>query len=584
MTKIRYITFFGLLLLLAACGKNFDETTTTVVTTEPETFIRSSFEGRVVDENREPISSATVEIGGLTTTTDPSGRFKFGERIVKKSGDVLKVNKSGYFDGFSKILVQADNQAFVEVTLLNRGNPTKFISNIGGVADLPGGGSIVIDRNTLTTMDGRPFRGEVSLYARWFDPSDPNLTDIMPGALLAIDENGNDRALSTFGMIHFEMEDAQGQPLTLNAEADAQLNVPMVDGIGFIPEEMPSWFFDEDEAIWVQDDICKRQGDKLVVFVGKPGTWNCDVPIECAPVCGWTLFQDSTIARYLKIEIEDQNSNFRFRAFSDTSGFFRSHLPINTQLDIRIEDDCENLIYESVIGPFMDSTKLDTIYTDSLPMNLSVQLIGQLNDCMNAGVSIGQIGVRYPGFSSIYPTEDNGAFDFNFNMACLAVPEIEVTGYDVLGQAISPAQTILVDGLNNLGTLTACQDPISFVELSFNNNTFSVSPAEFQLEINQSQRNVVMNAVNTGGSFFIRLTNYQGLGSYTQAAFLQSVNFPAMEPTIPELINRTNSDFTIEVTQQDNEFIEGTIDGTIIERSTSLEFRVSGGFKCRLKP
>ncbi|MEO1516367.1 MAG: hypothetical protein AAFV95_15190 [Bacteroidota bacterium] len=568
------------LLLLCACSKNSDDFNVDVNTPEPAVLVIASFEGKVVDTDGRPMPSAQVQLGGLVRLTDQQGRFRIDRVPVTRGGDVVKVSQNGHFDAFARVLPQSERRSFIQLTLVEKGRPQQLSANAGGTLNLNGDASVVLPPNAVRLANGSTYTGTINAYGRWISPSDEQLTEIMPGALSARDHNDNPVVLSTFGMIQFELESVQGAPLELQEGVEVDLSVPIPDELADeAPDEIPSWYFDQELGLWVEEDVCKKSDKTYKLKADKMGTWNCDVPIECAQICSYVQLKDSTMGQYLRVLIDDLNSNFLLRTFTDSVGCFLAHVPINTEMSLRIEDNCRNPLLETTIGPFMDSTKLDTLLADTLLLSETIRFTGLLNQCDNQGAKLGQIGIRYPGRSYTQAVNDDGSFDFDLLVECLAIPEMEITGYDLENGTATAPLVLIPDADNPLGTLTACDSPTSFIQASFNGMSFQVAPAEYVVLPNLSPR-LLIRGINVGGGILIELNQYQGIGDYSSQISLESINIPSAEPLVPELDNK-QGDFTISVTADNDEFIDGTFEGTIVEKSTQLEFFLSGSFRCQ---
>ena len=133
--KKNYNIFFCILvaitsLLFANCNK-----TDKPPAPKPDTLeekVTASVNGRVVDENAEPVSNASVRAGASATTTDVNGVFRFNNIILSKNAGFVKVEKDGYFNTGRTIFTSAGVVNNIEIKLIPKKLRGNFSSSAGG--------------------------------------------------------------------------------------------------------------------------------------------------------------------------------------------------------------------------------------------------------------------------------------------------------------------------------------------------------------------------------------------------------------------------------------------------------------------
>ena len=94
--------------------------------------------------------------------------------------------------------------------------------------------------------------GPAEVYARWLDPTSPELGALMPGALMARDDDGRERVLATYGMAAFELKTPAGEDLVLKSGQFVEIEIPIpAELAGTAPTEIPLWYFDLEEERWL---------------------------------------------------------------------------------------------------------------------------------------------------------------------------------------------------------------------------------------------------------------------------------------------------------------------------------------------
>ena len=189
-----------LLLSLLGCRKNELINQVTYEEPPPKVLVVSSFQGKVVDENGDPIKDAQVIVYFSHTTTDENGLFKLKNIDAPKGAALVEVRKNGYFTACSMSGNTSGSRQYVRVTMMQKGASKTLDAVEGGTLTWPNGLKITIGPNKLRYAGGGIFSGKASVFARWLDPTDPELGNIMPGALMARNASGAEKVLSTFGM------------------------------------------------------------------------------------------------------------------------------------------------------------------------------------------------------------------------------------------------------------------------------------------------------------------------------------------------------------------------------------------------
>lgn len=568
-------------ILLWGCRK--DELVNKVIVEEdaPIILVVSSFKGKVIDEGGAPVSGATVRVFDQTTITDAQGLFVFNQIGAPKNGALISVEKNGYFVGAAMAGNSADGKNYVRVTLLEKDTPRTVSASAGGEIQWPSGMKTTVKPNTLLKSDGTVYSGQVNVYSRWLDPTDENLGGIMPGALMARDAEGNEKVLATYGMVSLELETASGEVLKIKDGETVEIDVPIPPAlVPDAPTEIPLWYFDLEEERWLLKGACQKVGGGGYYHcaVITTGYWNCDIPL--VPIClSGTIFQnDSTPAYYTKVIVEDLSDNFIYWGYTDINGFFCGSVPQAAPLRISIEDLCGNVIYTADIGPYAQDFDLGDIY---LPNNLQeyfIHVTGQLMDCLGAPVSIGQVAVQYPGKIRLFPLSSPGVLDFNLALHCIEFPELLITGYDLINFKATPVQSHSDLTNIDLGTMTACEDPLDFFHLTVGSTTHSVSPTRFYKKDNVTTNWMVLEALTIGGNFTLDLRTYQGPGQYNVNVQFNTIDQPEA-PAYP-VLNGASPDIIVNITADDGQFIQGNLSGTAYDGFGQPQ-AVNGNFKVK---
>lgn len=103
----------------------------------------------------------------------------------------------------------------------------------------------------------------------------------MPGGFLGVDENGQEMALLSLGVIGITITDADDQVLNLKSGSEAVLTIPSLVDDG--PESAPLWLLDETTGVWQEEGVATRDGSEYKATVTHFSTWNVD--LACMTAC-----------------------------------------------------------------------------------------------------------------------------------------------------------------------------------------------------------------------------------------------------------------------------------------------------------
>jgi hypothetical protein len=576
------IPILGFLILFFACRKETHEYNTTIKELPPIKLVESSFKGKVLDEAGEPVAGAKVRIFQSVAITDTKGNFSFNNIKAAKGNSLVKVEKAGYFTSAAMSGSVSGTKQFVKITMLSKGTAQPVSGSLGGTVTNTDGSKVIIKPKSIRFKNGgsTPYEGIVKVFSKWIDPTDPQLGAKMPGALMAIDDKGDEKVLATYGMMALDFETDSGEALELREDNTAGLELPIPAALLDQAEiDVPLWKFDLEQERWLLNGVCHQSGGAYHCSVPSTGYWNCDVPLEAICLSGTVLQSDSTPAYFTKVIVEDLSNNFLYYGYSDINGFFCGSVPKDAPLKITIEDFCGNVLYSQEIGPYSVDFNLENIY---LPLNLNEYIIhftGQLDKCSGQPVTLGQVEVSFPGKSKLFPLDSTGKINFNLKLNCIEFPELQITGYDLDNLFVTNPIFVTDNGDIDLGTITTCAPSVDYFNFLSSLGNFSIAPTKFFYEINTTD---VLNfeAKTVGGIIDCQIKQYTGVGSYNA-----SISFSILDYLLDPMYILANNDgntLTVTVTSDDGNYIIGTISGSLNrDGDIGQPFDFTGDFKVK---
>ncbi|NND93624.1 MAG: hypothetical protein HKN45_02100 [Flavobacteriales bacterium] len=432
-------------------------------------MIQTHFRGLVNDEGGNPLSGVYISIGNSYTLTDDEGFWQILNASVDSERAYVKAQKPGYFTSGRVLHPHEDNFNRAFITLMSLEIAGSVNGQTGGEVIHSSGAAVDLPANGIVDENGVEYTGQVNVALCYIDPSSDDFFQEMPGDLTALEEDGDFKALISYGMIGVELQGIAGQELQLADGLVAQISVPLPSQSGPDPSStIPLWHFDEDEGVWKEDGEASLVGNEYVGEVSHFSFWNCDIPTDYVFIEGKVIGETSG-QPMLGVQINIVSNNFGTgTGYTNDQGFFGGIIPANEVLTLEIYV-CGELVLSMEIGPFSEDTTLPPI---EIPENIVGYITGVLVDCENQPTS----GFVTINNSLIFPesveVDPDGIFEFNINCS----PQtFSIYGFDEdyetasLPQQVTsiPMETVDIGQLNNC-TISAEQ----YVEVYLNGDSY----------------------------------------------------------------------------------------------------------------
>jgi Carboxypeptidase regulatory-like domain len=442
--------------------------------------VAASISGFVINENNVPVAGATVTSGGVTTTTNRYGAFRFNNIQISRDNGYVTVTKSGYYKGSRSFLTTAGRNHYVKIKLI----PKNIVGNInggsGGSLTLPGGGKLTLPAAGVVTTGGAAYSGQVDVAMVWLDPTSQDLSLRMPGDLRGITTGGQQRSLQTFGMMGVELTGSGGQELKIATGKKATLNFPIPAALsGQAPATINLWHFDEIAGRWKEEGSATKTGNEYIADVTHFSFWNCDVPTFNVILSMRIVNAAGQPMNNMAVKISRTSSSQAAYGWTDSTGFVSGYVPSNEPLVLQLLDYCWTPVFSQNIGPFSSNTDLGVI-TANIPAISTVNITGTVTKCNNANVTNGGVAIFFNN-GVYYGAVNNGAFSVNI-VNCSGLSNnysIIATDNDALQESF-PVTVSGASGTLNAGTIQACGNSSQqYIEFIVDGAPYSfVSPAD----------------------------------------------------------------------------------------------------------
>jgi hypothetical protein len=212
--------------------------------------------GTVHDNQKNPISNATITSGDRTTTSDSLGNFSL--TVPRASSYLLNIEKMGYAElsrrstraPFGQEYILSDSfKMTIDPTVANVITDQRPVWLKGGRRYQRIGGTVTLPANSLDLTP--PPVGPLAAYITTIDPVGEDMT----GDMGAVDSLGNSAYLVTYGAVAIEIRDSIGTKYNLAAGKSATVDVPVqppIQAAGNLPATIATWTFDLPSGNWIQ--------------------------------------------------------------------------------------------------------------------------------------------------------------------------------------------------------------------------------------------------------------------------------------------------------------------------------------------
>lgn len=583
MKKIQ-IVFISILLIFAACDKDQQSSGELFIPIDSGELIASKVLGQVIDEEGLPVSAAIVRFQQATSMTNEDGVFSFDRMNLESNGQVLSVEKEGFFINYKKIIPTPDD-TFLKVGLVAKSEPTGSFSAIdGGVIEKPDSEQITFSPNAIRTENGENYEGEVTVYSHHFNPEEAYFHETMPGDLSAISKLGEVVQLATYSMILVELFGESGEKLNLKDNTTATVAFPIK---GIAPERapltIPLWSLDENTGTWVEELQATKQDNYYIGKVDHFSFWNCDVPFELVNLQGTVVDQNGNPVSNASVSIQIANGGAVRNARTNLAGMFTGNIPKNEELVLNISqsDICTESIYSENIGPFSTDQTLNT--TVELGTDNGFVVTGTLKDCSEGVVASGYVVLSNDsGQSDLIPINSDGAFTHT-SVFCQG-SEMTIYGVDLQNNAKTPTITLTNSGQSNeeLGDLVACQFQDEYLTV-FQDGVPVFSSENAFTAVTENGFEFLTRDINLGPQIAVIRHEISPVNETSLVLILDPANLYLGCGDVIWNINNPHScpgNYNFEIEQYDNfegGYIQGTGTGNLWNNSTlipaSIEFR-----------
>lgn len=509
---------------LFSCHKEIDLIDKTPIPgEEPEVFILTDIEGKVVTENGYELFDYTVTVGNRQATIDGFGKFVIKDAKVSELGSVIKVEAPNFVTNYGIIFPDKEDVQYMEAVMVHESPLQIFDASQGALIEAFEGYTINIPPNAFTKASGTPYIGKVYLNSNFIDPSDDLEAQSIPGdGRVEISDNEIQSGLLSYGSLIVKVKDSAGNDLYVKDGIEFDISMPIPGALrNKAPQEIDIWSFDIDSFKWTKVGTATRDGNNYVskspkLYIISYAFRSDYVRLEFRLVDDQGLPMKFT---YFNLRVDNAYPTV-FSEHSNSRGLVKTYVPLGYQVDI--QDVCtENSFIP--LGNFTEDTDLGDINIFSTFNHQT--LTGQIIDCDGNGIPNAEILLRNYVTDDVIYADANGFFEYNksvciLNQVMYFLAKDPVTGnyslptYNVIGfnQPLADVGVIEIcnNRFNSFSLDYKCDPDEPWIGMSTNNANVTYSVQRFETDIKNGTI-IFESTDNVRGDKFELEIEYQGL-------------------------------------------------------------------------
>ncbi len=364
LIKGQYLIYFSICLLLLNCSTAIDEETIEEFVPDPKVFVHANLRGIVLDVDGSAILGAKIEVEGVEIMTDELGYFSIPSTNLSSTGTIVRIEKSGYFES-SRYIVPSLKDNFVKFNLIPKILTGTFNALVGDTIILNDSAKIIIPANILQVRNGNNYTGMVKVYAHFLNPTNEDLTTLMPANLVGQNLQEQQVALACLGMMRIDLHTSTDDILMIKENEMVQVYFPIAEEIlSTAPPILPLWSLKIGNNIWKQEGHVNLREDMFRAEIGHSDWWNCAWPYTTINFKGRAFFEnDSLPIKDERVSINLANRNWKSTAvFTNEEGFFNTVVPAQSSLKIEIINSENEIVYSNEIGPLTEDYDIGDLY------------------------------------------------------------------------------------------------------------------------------------------------------------------------------------------------------------------------------
>lgn len=547
-----FVLYIFSILLITSCRKDVDINNVVDIEYPTEEYINTNIKGIVKDNRNHPISGASVQIGSTLITTDFNGYFYFENISGKKSGDIIKVFKSGMRTVYKSFIPQSGTTLFIDIVLdtetgaiiLNTKDSNKFFSTKNAELTIIGN-----DFN----IGSQKYTGQINANILLTSERDNSFFEFQIGQPIGYDKYFKTKGIRSFGMVGIDMKDSNEN--NIDPGDSTIMAIKIFTTSENIENEIPVWKFDFEKNKWLETTVIAKYINQTNPYfyaeVNSCGNYmfGSKFDVELKEIKIKSLENDEL--QFINTSLLNEELNYKIDQRTSGNGTIVSYIP--TVSDSKLVVSIDNQKIENSINSTNENVV--KVETNTRKINFKTDLF----NCNGENLSFGYITLIINNDTTFYHSDNGGNVDFNLNLPTIT-HNISWFASDPENNMNTSTHANEVNDIIDLKELYVCEDNFASVVVDGKITKYNFGTYEFF----GNSFNVNYNI--NGYSLEIWLSDYSGVGEYYYDNLLVTLAGGGKQLTFSN-----TSDLRIEIIEAGNNIIRGIIDGDYLNSINTSE-------------
>lgn len=444
--------------MITSCKKEEDPVDNTLTPTI--TNDKASLVIQVTNSSGNSVAGAEVSINGLIETTDNQGLIYFNNISVASGDNTITTAASGYYTHHKVVHLADGDQFSANVELTAVASPKNFNGSTGGTINIPSGGSIVFNANSIEDANEVAYTSTVQVSAEYIDPYNFTNTNLIPNSFKGSDASNNTVFAENHGMLLVELSDGSGNELHISSGNTAEIHVPIpTQDQGSAPATIPLYHFNPSTSKWEEEGTATLVGNEYVGDVSHFSFWMCPYVYDHHFLSG-SIECMGDLVQGTEVNLYNQWGAFIGSVTTNSAGGWSGSIPDVLTFTMEVEDHCGSVVYSNTIGPFSSNTNLGAIDVCNGTGATYGTVQGNLTDCNNNALSNSILRVQSSGVSR-YLVSASGTYNHAL-LFCNGATQASLMGMTNDVQQVSVDTTMNIAPTMSFGTLHVCNSNTEF--------------------------------------------------------------------------------------------------------------------------
>lgn len=374
MNKIRQV-FINLLItfIIFGCGGNNSSNTeideeTPIVNTEESTDKddldieekKGTISGIVRDVSGKPLNNVRIFTINTSTTTNSSGEYILDLNVGEEISIIAELDTYTQNNHLVNIIDGETTSLNIELVLVDI--TKQFNASSGSIIHI--NDTIIHVPNSFISLNKEPYLGVVTAEISYRESTSDEYSKSFPNVSIGLSKENENVVLQSYGLIYINFKDTKGNTLNISEDKTISFNYPIPQNMSETPSSIPLWYFDIEQATWVENTNAELDNSTYTVKAKNKTTWNLARKFTPSQLTSCVVDAESKPSIGSQVYISAPGWNTTVNVTNTNGEFNLSNLPSTIELTM----------YAEQLGEISDPLKLTLVEDESRVPNTCLQI------------------------------------------------------------------------------------------------------------------------------------------------------------------------------------------------------------------